>query len=140
MGIIYSGDFMSFLKEALNMRNAYSIFRTLHGFVDLMDGESLSGHDDSIDEDFRSGVFFGNGLISMILSILPSKLLKVMELFGFTGDAQYALETLMKGGQWTRGVKDPGMDPAKEGIRRQRENTSPRHWSWLPVLTKVAIL
>lgn len=112
---------MSFIKEALNMRNAYSIFRTLHAFVERSDLENNNVPDPTIDEDFRSGVFFGNGLISMILSILPNKLLKVMEVFGFTGDSSFALETLMKGGRWTPGVKEPGMDPAKEGIRRQRE-------------------
>lgn len=101
------------------MRNAYSIFRTLNSFVERADVENGNVPDPTIDEDFRSGVYFGNGLISMILSILPSKLLKVMELFGFTGDARFALATLMKGGKWTPGVKEPAMDPAKEGIRRQ---------------------
>ena len=156
VGILYSGDVFSFIKEAINMRNAYSIFRSLAKFVDLADqaytnrvkgtrysfetsstfvtpssasirtSKSNSGSrsiipDPSIDEDFRSGTYFGNGLISMILSLLPSSLLKIMEVFGFTGDIVYGLETLMKGGGWFKGVKEPTMDPAKEGIRRQSE-------------------
>ena len=55
----------------------------------------------------------------MILSLLPSSLLKIMEVFGFTGDREYALATLMKGGKWAQGQKEPGMEPEKEGIRRQ---------------------
>lgn len=118
VGIIYSGDFIAFLKEALNMRNAYSIYRTLAKFVEQSDNEAGGEGKADIDEDFRSGVFLGNGMISLILSLLPSTVLKLMEVFGFTGDREYALRTLMKGGQWTAGKREPGMAPEKEGIRR----------------------
>ncbi|SCV68621.1 BQ2448_742 [Microbotryum intermedium] len=117
LGIIYSGDFVAFLKEALNMRNAYAIYRTLAAYVESMD-KAAGGHDDSIDEDFRSGVYLGNGLISLILSLLPSAVLKIMTVFGFTGDREYALTTLMLGGRWKPRTAEPGMPPEQEGIRR----------------------
>lgn len=113
---MYSGDFIAFLKEALNMRNAYACYRNLAKYVEEAD---VNGKDTSIDEDFRSGVFLGNGMISMILSLLPSTVLKIMEVFGFTGDRDYALKTLMKGGGWTKGVRQPSTLPSEEGIRRQ---------------------
>ncbi|BGP48328.1 hypothetical protein JCM10450v2_004200 [Rhodotorula kratochvilovae] len=120
LGIIYSGDFLAFLKEALNMRNAYAIYRTLAKYVETTDQEySGPGEEDpAIDQDFRSGVRLGNGMISLILSLLPSAVLKIMEVFGFTGDRDWALSTLMKAGGWKAGVKEPSMDPEKEGIRR----------------------
>lgn len=37
------------------------------------------------------------------------------------GDRTYALETLMKAGQWKGGVKEPGMPAHQEGARRQSE-------------------
>ncbi|GAA6038616.1 hypothetical protein JCM8097_009449 [Rhodosporidiobolus ruineniae] len=117
LGIIYSGDFLAFLKEALNMRNAYAIYRTLAKYVEGVD-EAYGGEDPVIDQDFRSGVHCGNGMISLILSLLPSTVLKIMEVFGFTGDREWALATLMKAGGWRAGVEEPGMDPEKEGIRR----------------------
>ncbi|ORY90242.1 hypothetical protein BCR35DRAFT_299838 [Leucosporidium creatinivorum] len=117
LGIIYSGDFVAFLKEALNMRNAYAIYRTLAAYVEAAD-TSYGGEDPSIDQDFRSGVFLGNGLISLILSLLPSAVLKIMTVFGFTGDREYALATLMKGGRWKPREAEPGMPPEEEGIRR----------------------
>ncbi|KAI5480893.1 outer membrane protein, IML2, mitochondrial/Tetratricopeptide repeat protein 39 [Pseudohyphozyma bogoriensis] len=80
LGIIYS-----VLKEALNMRNAYAIYRTLAKFVAQADAAYDGEEDPSIDQHFRSGVFLGNGLISLILSLLPSTVLKIMEVFGFTG-------------------------------------------------------
>ncbi|GAA5939896.1 hypothetical protein JCM1841_000520 [Sporobolomyces salmonicolor] len=120
LGIIYSGDFLAFLKEALNMRNAYAIYRTLAKYVEGVDA-AYSGpgdEDPSIDQDFRSGVRLGNGMISLILSLLPSTVLKIMEVFGFTGDRDWALSTLMKAGGWKAGVKEPNLDPQKEGIRK----------------------
>ncbi|KAK4050437.1 hypothetical protein OIV83_003507 [Microbotryomycetes sp. JL201] len=117
LGIIYSGDFVAFLKEAINMRNAYAIYRTLAAYVDVVDKE-YGGEDPAIDNDFRSGVFLGNGMISLILSLLPSAVLKIMTVFGFTGDREYALQTLMRAGLWKPRNPDPGMDPEKEGIRR----------------------
>ncbi|KAM0793711.1 hypothetical protein ACM66B_001136 [Microbotryomycetes sp. NB124-2] len=117
LGIIYSGDFVAFLKEAINMRNAYAIYRTLAAFVEAVDKE-YGGEDPAIDNDFRSGVFLGNGMISLILSLLPSAVLKIMTVFGFTGDREYALQTLMRAGLWKPRNPDPGMDPEKEGIRR----------------------
>lgn len=105
------------LKEAINMRNATSIYRTLGQYVDAADA-AYGGEDPAIDQDFRSGVFLGNGMISLILSLLPSAVLKIMTVFGFTGDREYALATLMKAGKWKPRTEEPGMDPEQEGIRR----------------------
>ncbi|GAA5922814.1 uncharacterized protein JCM15063_003433 [Sporobolomyces koalae] len=120
LGIIYSGDFIAFLKEALNMRNAYAIYRTLASFVEAADaayfGEGTE--DPAIDEDFRSGVRLGNGMISLILSLLPATVLKIMSVFGFSGDRDWALSTLMAAGGWKAGQKEPNKDPEKEGIRK----------------------
>jgi hypothetical protein len=157
IGIIYSGDFLAFVKEALNMRHvsislsqevgfswsvhdrsAYAIYRMLAKFVEDADSKmGKDGTDESIDQDFRSGVFLGNGLISLILSLIPSKALKVMEVFGFTGgnrlsllckiekwlvrtstDREYALATLMKAGGWVKGQEEPNIT-TDEGVRRQ---------------------
>lgn len=120
LGIIYSGDFIAFLKEALNMRNAYAIYRTLANFVEAADASYFGEgtEDPSIDEDFRSGVRLGNGMISLILSLLPATVLKIMSVFGFSGDREWALSTLMAAGGWQAGEKEPKKDPAKEGIRK----------------------
>ncbi|KAK4705315.1 tetratricopeptide repeat protein 39, partial [Phenoliferia sp. Uapishka_3] len=120
-GIIYAGDFMTFLKEALSMRSATAIYKTLSKFVETADLEYSEGEDPSIDQDFRSGVYLGNGSIAVILSLLPSSVLKVMEIFGLNGDLDYGLSTLMKPGQWRAGEAEPGVDVSKEGLRRPFE-------------------
>lgn len=58
-------------------------------------------------------------MISLILSLLPSKVLKIMEVFGFTGDREYALRTLQKAGDWKVDEPEPGLKTGSEGIRRQ---------------------
>lgn len=86
-------------------------------FIETADAADPTGLDASIDENIRSGVELGAGLISLILSLLPGSVLKIVEVFGFTGDREYALRTLMKPGGWVTGVEEPTTDPDKEGLR-----------------------
>ncbi|CAO1636996.1 unnamed protein product [Sympodiomycopsis kandeliae] len=120
LGIVYSGDFFGFVAEALNMRNAYGIYRSLGKFVEHADSKAPNKFDKGIDQDFRSGAFLGNGLISLILGLLPSKVLKIMDVFGYSGDTKEGLNILMKAGGWSETSKKtkPKMSQEDEGIRR----------------------
>jgi len=53
-----------------------------------------------------------------MLSLLPGKVLKIAEVFGYGGDRQVALNTLMAAGGWTPGSVKPDFDETNEGIRR----------------------
>ncbi|GAA5867941.1 hypothetical protein JCM3774_004731 [Rhodotorula dairenensis] len=117
LSMAYAGDFIAFIKEALNMRAAHATYRTLAQFVETADA-AYGGEDPSIDQDFRSGVNLGNGMISLILSLLPSTVLKIVEVFGFSGDREAALRMLMKPGGWRSGVEQPEITEADQGIRR----------------------
>ncbi|BGP52632.1 hypothetical protein JCM8202v2_000188 [Rhodotorula sphaerocarpa] len=97
LSMAYAGDFVAFLKEALNMRSAYSTYRTLEQYIESED-DAWGDEDPKVDRDFRSGVNLGNGMISLILSLLPSTVLKIMDVIGFSGDRDVALRTLMKPG------------------------------------------
>ncbi|KAN0063269.1 hypothetical protein ACQY0O_004433 [Thecaphora frezii] len=118
LGIVYAGDFFAFVSEALNMRNAYGIYRSLSKYVEWADEK---GATEQIDEDFRTGVYLGNGMISMILGLVPGKVLKIMEVFGYTGDTNWALKTLSRAGGWSAdpNVQDPAVTERGEGVRRQ---------------------
>lgn len=118
LGIIYAGDFVAFLKEALNMRAAHGTYRNLAKFVEGQDAAHPEVVDPTLDENFRSGVELGAGMISLILSLLPGGVLKIVEVFGFGGDREYALQSLMRPGLWKAGSTESGRDPEKEGIRR----------------------
>jgi hypothetical protein len=68
--------------------------------------------------DFRSGVLLGTGTSSLMLSLLPAKVLKVAEVFGYAGDRTVALKTLMSAGGWSDDSDQPAYDENNEGVRR----------------------
>ncbi|KAJ3777913.1 hypothetical protein FB446DRAFT_841253 [Lentinula raphanica] len=122
LGIVYSGDWLAFIKETLNMRTTIQVYRTLHKYINTMDAESLANggpaEDPSIDVHFRSGVYLGAGMSSLILSLLPTKLLTIIEIFGYKGDRAEALELLGRAGGWSKDSDEPGVSAAQEGVRR----------------------
>jgi len=88
-----------------------------------------------MDDDFRSGVYLGMGMVHLILSLLPSRVLPILELFGYKGDRTVALRMLEKAGGWgvlrerlaeqgrldamqSGGVVEPGIGKQEEGLRR----------------------
>jgi hypothetical protein len=66
--------------------------------------------DPSIDVHFRSGVYLGLGMSHLALSMMPGKLLALVELFGYKGDRKLGLELLERAGGWggETGVVDKG--------------------------------
>ncbi|KAJ9096328.1 hypothetical protein QFC21_005148 [Naganishia friedmannii] len=112
LGIVAGGDWVGLIKEALNMRTAYGIYRGLQIYLENF------ANDTELDEHFKSGVQLGTGLSSLMLSLLPSKVMKVAELFGYGGDRKLALETLQAAGGWTAGQSQPGVSAEQEGVRR----------------------
>jgi hypothetical protein len=53
-----------------------------------------------------------------MLSLLPGKVLKIAEVFGYAGDRTVALNTLMAAGGWKHNAEKPDFDERNEGIRR----------------------
>lgn len=46
------------------------------------------------DTRLRGAVYFGYGLMNIVLSLIPPKLMKLANLFGFRGDRRLGLEAL----------------------------------------------
>lgn len=125
LGIVYSGDWLSFIKEALNLRTTFTTYRLLYSFLTTVDNEACErgkSEESTIDQDFRSGVLLGAGMSNVILSLLPHRLLSVVELFGFKGNRKEGLEMLYRAGGW-REASDPDaavpkVSKEEEGVRR----------------------
>ena len=99
---------------SLSMRTAVAIYRQLGQFLDHMDAAyttSLNSPkplcDPSINSHFRSGVYLGVGMCNIVLSMIPGKLMTLVELFGYKGDRKVGLELLMKTGGWVEDSEDP---------------------------------
>ncbi|KAF8890951.1 hypothetical protein BD779DRAFT_1515400 [Infundibulicybe gibba] len=122
LGIVYSGDWLAFIKEALNMRTTIGVYRQLGQFIDAMDAEAVARgegpEDKSIDAHFRSGVYLGVGMCNIILSLMPGKLMTLVELFGYKGDRHAGLANLLKAGGWSTERDEPEISTAEEGVRR----------------------
>ncbi|KAK7676982.1 hypothetical protein QCA50_020011, partial [Cerrena zonata] len=118
VGIAYSGDWLAFIKEALNMRTAFNIYRQLGKYLEVVDAEATARgqgpEDKSIDPHFRSGVYMGVGSSNLVLSMMPSRLVTLIELFGYRGDRQYGLDILYKAGGWTKDSHEPSITHEQE--------------------------
>ncbi|TCD63844.1 hypothetical protein EIP91_004886 [Steccherinum ochraceum] len=122
VGIAYSGDWLAFIKEALNMRTAFNIYRQLGRYIEQADAEAAARgkgpEDRTIDPHFRTGVYLGVGSSNLMLSMMPSRLLSLIELFGYKGDRHVGLNLLYKAGGWSQSSSEPSISFAQEGVRR----------------------
>ncbi|KAJ1972904.1 hypothetical protein H4R34_005251 [Dimargaris verticillata] len=106
---IYNEDgIIKFLREGLHVRSGYMIYRDCGR---LLEWASLPENSqfcrENIDEHFVSGVALGLGVFNLILSMLPGKYLRIIEVFGFAGDREYGLEML----EVASGYRTPGANP-----------------------------
>ena len=95
------------------MRTTINIYRQLGKFLEAADAEAQARgegpEDSSIDADFRSGVYLGVGMANLVLSLMPSRLLAIVELFGYKGDRQAGLAYLQRAGGWTAAADKPSV-------------------------------
>lgn len=185
LGIVYSGDWLAFIREVLNMRTTISIYRQLGKWIETVDAAYAVAHPEllaaistphpaldtgtdvdetppqssatsfasansssplpspahtsaqdvtsspsnatpppthpylpspSIDPHFRSGVYLGLGMSHLVLSMMPGKLLALVELFGYKGDRKFGLELLERAGGWSANGRV--VEKEAEGVRR----------------------
>ena len=95
------------------MRTTINSYRQLGKFLETADAEAEARgegpEDTSIDADFRSGVYLGMGMSNIVLSLMPSRLLTIVELFGYKGDRYAGLAYLQRAGGWTTGADKPSV-------------------------------
>ncbi|KDQ11354.1 hypothetical protein BOTBODRAFT_35437 [Botryobasidium botryosum FD-172 SS1] len=121
LSIMYSGDWLAVVKEALNLRSAMSIFKSLLQYLEAADAEAVEAgaiEDESIDRHFRSGVQYGMGVSSLMLSLLPGKIITFAQMLGYKGDRHHSLKLLYAAGGWTKGSALPAISLDEGGLRR----------------------
>ncbi|CAE6398681.1 unnamed protein product [Rhizoctonia solani] len=129
LGFISSGDWMSFLREALNIRSVVATYRTLNSYLEEFDEQIASKKSKyevkEIDADFRSGVYLGMGMCLLVFSLIPSRVVIFADLLGYKGDRIEALKLLRKAGGWggadggaDRDKRTPSIPKEEGGVRR----------------------
>ncbi|KAJ2813018.1 hypothetical protein GGI24_006593, partial [Coemansia furcata] len=93
---VASGEgIMAVLKEGWHVRSAYATYRGCYAYI-----QDVYAEGGSVDDHFVSGTYLGMGIFNLILSMLPAKLLRFIELVGFSADRSLGLELLALAAGW----------------------------------------
>ncbi|XP_072318448.1 tetratricopeptide repeat protein 39B-like [Eucyclogobius newberryi] len=84
---------IGFIKGGMKMRNSYQIYKECQAIINIRKDEKQ----ESSHVHFRSGVSMGIGSFNLMLSLLPSRVLRLMEFLGFSGDRELGLSELREG-------------------------------------------
>ncbi|KAI7901307.1 uncharacterized protein BX663DRAFT_514064 [Cokeromyces recurvatus] len=125
--IVHEESFVAFLREALNVKSSYNVYKALQKYLNHIKQEIIQGKDIesyALDDHFTSGVSLGIGLFNVIISLFPNTILKFVEFVGFSSDRVYGMEQLEMTGGWEQyaGLPPDELPPPQdpnEGLRRQ---------------------
>uniref|UniRef100_A0A8C4ERG3 Tetratricopeptide repeat protein 39B n=1 Tax=Dicentrarchus labrax TaxID=13489 RepID=A0A8C4ERG3_DICLA len=85
---------IGFIKGGMKIRNSYQIYKDCQALANVTkDTEKQK----STHIHFRGGVNMGIGSFNLMLSLLPSRVLRLMEFLGFSGDREVGLSELREG-------------------------------------------
>nr|XP_006009426.1 PREDICTED: tetratricopeptide repeat protein 39A isoform X2 [Latimeria chalumnae] len=85
-------NMISFIKGGIKVRNSYQTYKDLHNLVQssaYIKGENYSH--------FEGGVKLGVGAFNLTLSMLPTRILRLLEFVGFSGNKEHGLRQLQEG-------------------------------------------
>ncbi|XP_030634780.1 tetratricopeptide repeat protein 39A-like [Chanos chanos] len=85
---------VSFIKGGMKVRNCYIIYKDLHNFL-----QSSHFHKGPNHSELKGGVALGVGAFNLTLSMLPARILRLLEFVGFSGDKNYGLSQLHEGAE-----------------------------------------
>ncbi|XP_038307948.1 tetratricopeptide repeat protein 39A isoform X7 [Canis lupus familiaris] len=93
--IIYSHhdeNMVSFIKGGIKVRNSYQTYKELDNLVQSSQYCKGENH-----RHFEGGVKLGVGAFNLTLSMLPTRILRLLEFVGFSGNKDYGLLQLEEG-------------------------------------------
>ncbi|KAJ2725776.1 hypothetical protein GGI07_000983 [Coemansia sp. Benny D115] len=117
LNVAIGDGILSVLKEGWHVRSAYATYRNCYTFI-----QHAHSKGEVIDDHFVSGTYFGMGVFNLILSMLPSKLLRFVELVGFSADRKLGLELLCIAAGWR---SDPELSKMMEPAPENAESVHP---------------
>ncbi|MBN3305798.1 TT39A protein, partial [Amia calva] len=85
-------NMMGFIKGGIKVRNSYMIYKELHGFT-----QAHGFHRGPSHTHLEGAVSLGIGAFNLTLSLVPPRILRLLEFAGFSGDKDYGLSQLHEG-------------------------------------------
>uniref|UniRef100_A0A8C7CJQ2 Tetratricopeptide repeat domain 39A n=1 Tax=Oncorhynchus kisutch TaxID=8019 RepID=A0A8C7CJQ2_ONCKI len=83
---------ISFIKGGIKVRNSYQTYKELHTVLQ----SSSYVHGDNHGH-FEGGVKLGVGAFNLMISMLPTRTLRLLEFVGFSGNKEFGLQQLTEG-------------------------------------------
>uniref|UniRef100_H3AL96 Tetratricopeptide repeat protein 39B n=1 Tax=Latimeria chalumnae TaxID=7897 RepID=H3AL96_LATCH len=91
-------NMISFIKGGIKMRTSYQIYKECLQILQTY--ESMKGQTETFCQ-FEGGVKLGVGSFNLMLSLLPSRVLRLLEFIGFSGNREFGLAQLREGAAGT---------------------------------------
>ncbi|KAE8279521.1 Tetratricopeptide repeat protein 39B [Larimichthys crocea] len=87
-------NMISFIKGGIKIRTSYQIYKDCQNVLNVT--QDLAGQSDSFRQ-FEGGVKLGIGSFNLMLSLLPQRILRLLEFIGFSGNRGFGLSQLREG-------------------------------------------
>ncbi|XP_053321905.1 tetratricopeptide repeat protein 39B isoform X2 [Spea bombifrons] len=92
-------NMINFIKGGLKIRTSYQIYKECHQL--LLSGLTADKNSSETHHQFEGGVKLGIGAFNLMLSLLPSRILRLLEFIGFSGNRDLGLLQLREGASGT---------------------------------------
>uniref|UniRef100_A0A671UF12 Tetratricopeptide repeat protein 39B n=1 Tax=Sparus aurata TaxID=8175 RepID=A0A671UF12_SPAAU len=87
-------NMISFIKGGIKIRTSYQIYKDCQNVLNVTPEQA--GQSDSFRQ-FEGGVKLGIGSFNLMLSLLPQRILRLLEFIGFSGNRGFGLSQLREG-------------------------------------------
>uniref|UniRef100_A0A673GZM3 Tetratricopeptide repeat protein 39B n=1 Tax=Sinocyclocheilus rhinocerous TaxID=307959 RepID=A0A673GZM3_9TELE len=91
---IQDENMISFIKGGIKIRTSYQIYKDCQSLSNMSQGV---GGDSEAFRQFEGGVKLGIGSFNLMLSLLPARILRLLEFIGFSGNREFGLSQLRDG-------------------------------------------
>ncbi|XP_034035600.1 tetratricopeptide repeat protein 39A isoform X2 [Thalassophryne amazonica] len=85
-------NMISFIKGGIKVRNSYQTYKELHTVLQSTGYTHGDNHGH-----FEGGVKLGVGAFNLMISMLPTRTLRLLEFVGFSGNKEFGLQQLQEG-------------------------------------------
>ncbi|XP_043933140.1 tetratricopeptide repeat protein 39B isoform X2 [Protopterus annectens] len=87
-------NMISFIRGGLRIRTSYQIYKECHHVLLMTQGNQ---NKDEAYYQYEGGVKLGIGAFNLMLSLLPARILRLLEFIGFSGNRELGLSQLREG-------------------------------------------
>ncbi|KAI5609288.1 tetratricopeptide repeat protein 39B [Silurus asotus] len=91
---IQDENMISFIRGGMKIRTSYQIYKDCQNVLNMCQSEDT--HIEAFIQ-FESGVKLGIGSFNLMLSLLPGRILRLLEFIGFSGNREFGLAQLREG-------------------------------------------